>query len=670
MIRKSTGVFLLFLMCGAVNAATTNTTLTVKAAGALGASGLTATGTADLSGIQNGAQFSATLPFTELTSAAPKASFTITLTGGTITGDLLIPIELLSGQTSGTGSATVKGGTYGGGVTGGSFPSLAGTGGLVGTSITLNFSGPGSIITGGGGGTTGPTAPVIKALLNNYSNILPGLPNYGIAPGTLFVIYGDNLNSQAFSGLQSSATPGIPKALNGTSVTVTINGTTVSPALYYTVAGQVAAVLPSGTPVGTGTITLTNNNTPSAPFPIQVVASAFGILTFDGTQVAKATDANGNYFSASSSASPGQAIVLWGSGVGADTANDDTTYPLKQDNLTNIPFTVYIGGISANVAYRGRSQYPGVDQVVVTIPTNVTPGCSVSVVTVSGNVVSNFTTLPVAPNNGACSDPNSAIGGTTAINLGGKSSVNFGFVAVTQSTSAGRTPGAASTTSNGAAAIFQKVTGAQFGSSANSGAVSIGSCIVNPATSGTGSIPTITGLDAGTLTLNGPAGTVNLAGIPGFSGFYGADLPASAIPASGGPFTFNGSGGKDVGAFNTTVNFPVPLVWTNMNSITSVNRAQGVTVNWTGGAAGTYVQITGSSSATIGGKITSVSFTCNAPVSAGTFTVPSPVLLALPAGSGSLDVANSTNPQTFTASGLDLGYQFASVSSTISPSYN
>jgi hypothetical protein len=82
------------------------------------------------------------------------------------------------------------------------------------------------------------------------------------------------------------------------------------------------------------------------------------------------------------------------------------------------------------------------------------------------------------------------------------------------------------------------------------------------------------------------------------------------------------------------------------------------------------VEISGASTATINGQTTTVSFTCNAPVSALTFTVPPAVLLALPAGIGSLSVGNSTNPQTFTASGLDLGYVYAGTSISIAPTYN
>jgi hypothetical protein len=94
------------------------------------------------------------------------------------------------------------------------------------------------------------------------------------------------------------------------------------------------------------------------------------------------------------------------------------------------------------------------------------------------------------------------------------------------------------------------------------------------------------------------------------------------------------------------------LVWTN--PVTAINRAQGQTVTWTGGAPGTYVTITGLSSTGTGLTLTNVSFFCLAPVSAGQFAVPSWVLLALPVSStGSFGLYNYSNPQSFTASGLD-----------------
>jgi hypothetical protein len=41
--------------------------------------------------------------------------------------------------------------------------------------------------------------PTVAQIQNNYSYVLPGLPNYGIAPGSLLIVVGTNLNSQPLS---------------------------------------------------------------------------------------------------------------------------------------------------------------------------------------------------------------------------------------------------------------------------------------------------------------------------------------------------------------------------------------------------------------------------------------------------------------------------------------
>ena len=280
--------------------------------------------------------------------------------------------------------------------------------------------------------------PVVNALVSNFGGELPGLPNYGIAPGSTFVIYGSGMCDNVPLVTQTSAPPaGLPTTLNGMTVTVKVNGVSTTPAIYYAIPTQVAVVLPSTTPVGTGTITV-NYNSQSGSAPIQVAKSAFGILTanalFNGQ--AKATDLNYNLISPTASAAPGQNIVLWGTGLGADTANNDRTYPMKQDNLKNA--TVYIGGVQATVLYAGRSLFPGEDQIDVTIPElGAAPaleaaklqgrdgpralagfqlGCAVSVVVVANGLTSNFTTLPVGATPGAtCEDPEY---GTSGAGLG------------------------------------------------------------------------------------------------------------------------------------------------------------------------------------------------------------------------------------------------------------
>jgi hypothetical protein len=176
--------------------------------------------------------------------------------------------------------------------TGGNYAKLLVTGSSS-TSMTFQYTTYGATASGGGGGSG---TPAITAVQNNYSYIAQGLPNYGIAPGTLFIVKGTNLNNQPLSALQSSAAPGLPLTFNGTSVSVAVNGTTVQPAIYYTSPTQLGLVLPSTTPVGTGTITVTNNGVAGAPVQFVVVQSAMGLVV--------ATDANYNYFSASSSAAP------------------------------------------------------------------------------------------------------------------------------------------------------------------------------------------------------------------------------------------------------------------------------------------------------------------------------------------------------------------------------
>lgn len=414
--------FALAFVAAAAQAASMSTTITVTATATLSGSGATVSGTATLPNVYSGnGQFSATVP---LTGSAVTASFTITVSSGnTLTGSVTMPASLLVGGGSGTGSGTITGGSGTYQSYSGTFPTLTGTGGISTTgSFTLSFFGAGTVNTSGGG-TTVPT-PTITNVLNNYSSILPGLPNYGISPGAIFVIYGSNLSTQPATPLQSSASPGLPKTLNGTSVSVTVKGTTATPAIYYTSPTQVAAVLPSTTPVGTGTITVTSGTQTSAAAPIQVVQSAFGLDTLLGTGTGPGVveDANFNVLLPSDSATPGQSIILWGSGIGADTANDDNTYPQKQDDLTSaLGLKVYIGGIQANVAYAGRSQYPGLDQINVTVPNNVALGCGVSVVVTAGTplITSNVATIPVAASRGACSDPNIGISGTITLTVSG-----------------------------------------------------------------------------------------------------------------------------------------------------------------------------------------------------------------------------------------------------------
>jgi uncharacterized protein (TIGR03437 family) len=230
------------------------------------------------------------------------------------------------------GSKLIAGDIFGARTNGGHYAKVLVTA-VNGPSLVLQYTtfiAPGSSIAAHPG-IAGPP-PFIYWVQNNYSLLLPGVPNYGIAPGSLFTIQGLNLSGNSAAVLQSSAAPGLPTTLNQTSLSATVNGVTTTPVLYYTSEAAVAAVLPSTTPVGTGTITLTfNGNKTQAP--IQVVASAVGLDTLLGAGggAGVVTDSNFNLLGLTNSATPGEAVTLWGSGVGADTSNCDTTYPQEQN---------------------------------------------------------------------------------------------------------------------------------------------------------------------------------------------------------------------------------------------------------------------------------------------------------------------------------------------------
>jgi uncharacterized protein (TIGR03437 family) len=663
------------LACAVAPAATTNTTLTVNATASLGAAGFTITGTANFTGGIGNGTISASVPISGISSDPVKTTFTITLAaGGTMTGNLSVPLALVTGtSTSGTVALAVTNGTgtYAGAT--GTFNLTGSVSGSVVTGFNLtNFTGAGTITTGGG--STGPTPPAITSVQNNYGLIAPGYPNYGIAPSALFFIQGTNL-SNTTSELLSSASPGLQTTVSNVTVTVTSGSTILQCPLYYLSPTQIDAVLPGTTPLGNATITVANNGATSATFQINVVQSAFGILSYNGS-FAAAYDANNNIITANNAANPGQAIVLWGSGVGSDPADDDKLYPQKQDNLTNIPMQAFVGGVAATIAYRGRSQFPGVDQVVLTIPTNVSTGCYVSLAIVSGNIVSNSVTIPIAASGRTCSDTNSGLTPDLVQSLSGKTTIKEGILTISQSTTIS---GATTRTDNGVGGIFQSVSG--FASSAGAQQVSIGSCLVTtPTATSAGTTGTTTGLDAGsTITVNGPGGSLSLSvlsaagfSLPGFYAPPNGTTPASFVPSTGGAFTFdNASGGKDVGHFNAVLNLPPAFTWSNASSVTAVSRSQGVNVTWSGGASGSYVNISGGSSATVNGKALSFGFVCLAPVSAGQFTVPPAVLLALPASSnGTLSVGDYSNLQLFTASGLDLGLLLGGSVTSKSLAYN
>jgi uncharacterized protein (TIGR03437 family) len=512
--------------------------------------------------------------------------------------------------------------------------------------ITLQFTTYGASATSG--------IPAIYEAVNNSSFTPLGAANYGIAPSSLFAIAGTSLSDPGGAVLQSS-TAGLPLTLNGTSVSVTVNGVVTKPALYYATSTQVAGVMPASTPIGEGTITVTYRGKTSAPAPIKIVPSALGVNQF-GVNTGVATDAfTGKVLGLDNSGTPGETIALWATGLGADPADSDTTYT-KTPHSVNTSLKIYIGGVAATILYQGSSGFPGVNQINLVIPNTAPSGCWVTLAAVAGSVLGNVVTLPINPGGGECVDSLTGLNGGQF--AGGGRTLRTGLVALIQ-TDLTNAKGVRTIT-NSADTAFVKYTGLY--TPANS--LSPGGCIATPYITAV-PVPGVTGLDVGAVTLSGPAGLDVTLKSQGIKGVFYALLASGGIPDAGGTFVFKGTGGADVGAFTSTLNLSQLMKWTNPEVATSIDRTKDMTVKWTGGNPGTYIFIGGTSTAD---GIGYGGFTCLTHADAGQFTVPSYILSVLPAGRGGAQVQNSIQ-LPLSATGIDIGLADATISHSEAATY-
>lgn len=170
---------------------------------------------------------------------------------------------------------------------------------------------------------------------NSASYALAGLPNSSIAEGSVFVVFGSNLGPAKLVQVSSFPLP-TSAGLAGTSIQITVNGTTVFAIMLYTLSTQVAAVVPSNTPIGTGTLTVTYNGQTSKSAPITVVKSSFGIFATNqsgsgqGVLQNVISQSNRPFNSPTASAQPGQVMILWGTGLGP-VSGSEAGQPLPGD---------------------------------------------------------------------------------------------------------------------------------------------------------------------------------------------------------------------------------------------------------------------------------------------------------------------------------------------------
>ena len=520
-------------------------------------------------------------------------------------------------------------------------------------------------------------SPIVSEILNNYSLTNPGT----VAQGAIFIVKGTSLSDQT-TDLQQVP---LDTTLRGVRIALSVGGITTFAPLYYVLPGQLAGILPSSTPLGTGTLVVRNNGKNSLPVPITVVKSAFGVLTATGTGTgpARVQDANQGYqeLISTRSTNPGNYLVFYGSGLGPVTG--DETVAQVQTDLTSIPTTVTIGGKSATVLYRGRTAFPGLDQINVQVPALDTYGCAIPVAITTNGVAANVTTIPVAQSGSNCPAPaGTGVGPASRATQeeidrwSSAGSFTTGDVTVNRTTLyavADGLPGVNNSTTitktDTLGAAFTRVSGANLGKylraeGASAYAPSVGNCAVFTGLLAD-QLPALTyaALDAGaSIGMTGPGGPISA---PRAGLVYNYRIPNPYLVA--GRYITSAAGGPGAGAFSGTFDVTTEFVLANPDDFKQVTRSAGVTVRWTGGDPTFPVQITGTSTAiSIAGVAGApVNFVCSANGADGRFTIPASVLNQLPASAsiqgaglslpvrGSFSVTSAGKGVRITASGVD-----------------
>ncbi len=464
-------------------------------------------------------------------------------------------------------------------------------------------------------------APSITGVTNSAGNVPVGLPNSGIAQGSILVVYGSGLGPSAL--LEVSAYP-LPttQGLGGTTVTVTVGSVTETCIMFYTVSSQVAAILPSATPTGTGKLTVSFGGQ-SASTAITVTAAGFNTYALNnvGSGPAVVTDAFFNAITMANPAYPGETLILWGTGLGA-VNGDETEQPQQYDLGTGVQ--VFVENQPAMVLYGGRSGDAGLDQINFTVPLGISGGCRTSIAVLEKGVASNVTTIAVAPQGqSTCGDTFGLLTLASMQKALATGTLNTAEIALNRFGNENDVV-AGSFLSYPVASLIRSYGG--------SGGASIGSCTAYELQGSSVFADPVQppGLDAGSsLTLIGPEGTKTVAENP--TGTYAATLGGASSYIVPGVFSVsNGSGGPSVGAFNIGLTLPPSITFTNFPA--TVNRAQNLTLTWSNNAAYQVVSIFGISGVPVSSTKTNyVEFFCTANASAGQFTIPAAVLSLLPA---------------------------------------
>jgi uncharacterized protein (TIGR03437 family) len=224
------------------------------------------------------------------------------------------------------------------------------------------------------------------------ANVDKGTP---VAPGSYVAIYGLNLSDYT----DIAAYVPLPLSIDGVTVSFDVPSAHLSVPghLLYVSASQVNVQVPwelQGQSSAQVKVTLNEYE-----FGNVVTASLSDYAPAFYHAVADALDTNNQLITSSNPAKRGQIIQLFANGLGPvsnQPASGDPAPGGPNLALTKSQPVVTIGGQTAPVAFSGLSPGPpGLYQVNVTVPSNITPGSSVPIAISIGGQTSKASTIPV-----------------------------------------------------------------------------------------------------------------------------------------------------------------------------------------------------------------------------------------------------------------------------------
>jgi uncharacterized protein (TIGR03437 family) len=366
------------------------TVVKLDAQGTAFVAGSTLSGSSTVSGFLDrfSADGSALIYSTRLPSGFGSPALDVDTAGNTViavtTSDADLPVgagafqpEYVSGATSNvyvarfTPSGQLSGATYLGGSQqdAGSAIALRPNGSVVVSGFTQSPDFPGrQLVPQAGGSYT--TSIFISLTALNAASYVPT----GVVPGEIVSLFGYGIGPA--TGVSATGSV-LPDELAG--VQVSFNG--LAAPLFYVQSGQINAQVPWELAGQTSaTLQIAYPGVAATGTPVVVTPSLPGVFSI--------VNADGSINSPSNPARPGDYVSVYGTGGGAMSPPGVTgnLWPLAPLSLLPPPVSATVGGEGAGVLYSGSAPTleSGLFQINVRLPSDLTTGVQVLLVTVSG----------------------------------------------------------------------------------------------------------------------------------------------------------------------------------------------------------------------------------------------------------------------------------------------